>query len=372
MRAQLQRAVLSLAVALLVTTSLSGAASRPTAPSMGVHKAASHSGGPGWAMVTGDYMTHCGLKTDHTLWCWGWNRKGATGTGSSQRFVLHPRQVGDGSDWVKIGMSDSLGCGLRPPGTLWCWGENFGDVPQQMGTAEDWNDILVSGGVVCPLDDTGALRCWETYYGPAGESTQSIPGTWASVSDGNFCGVRASGALGCWNYSYSGDESPSTHQVGQHTDWTAVTAEGSMSSWCASRESTSNIYCFGKNQFGQLGIGRFDPEPTFYQTPVKVVGGIQWKAGTLTGVGCGLNPVGKAYCWGGNIRGYVGDGTTKNRNRPTAVKTRSHWRSINIGGAATCAIAKYTRDLYCWGDNWNRNLGVGLTVRNVTTPHRVL
>ena len=85
---------------------------------------------------------------------------------------------------------------------------------------------------------------------------------------------------------------------------------------------------------------------------------------------CGLTAAGQAYCWGGNqIYGVVGDGTTANRNVPTAV--------VQPGGVTFSAVAiefdlacasTGTGAAYCWGANTNGRFGTGVAAGSFLTP----
>ena len=75
-------------------------------------------------------------------------------------------------------------------------------------------------------------------------------------------------------------------------------------------------YCWGHNSFGSLGNGQAFG---FATKPVAVSGGLlfaQLSAGRGT---CGKTPGGAAYCWGENGDGQLGDGTTVSRFVPTPV-----------------------------------------------------
>ncbi|MFN5343768.1 MAG: RCC1 domain-containing protein, partial [Roseiflexaceae bacterium] len=83
---------------------------------------------------------------------------------------------------------------------------------------------------------------------------------------------------------------------------------------------------------------------------------------------CALNSAGTAYCWGLNDYGNLGDGTTTNNNAPIAVSMPAGvtFTSITAGVAHTCAITS-TGTAYCWGYNVSGQLGDGTTT-NRTTP----
>jgi alpha-tubulin suppressor-like RCC1 family protein len=86
-------------------------------------------------------------------------------------------------------------------------------------------------------------------------------------------------------------------------------------------ETTLNrAYCWGSNTTGQLGDGTISRR----LTPVPVAGGRFFSQVSAGGTEfgshtCGKTAAGVAYCWGWNFYGQLGDGTTTNRNRPTAV-----------------------------------------------------
>lgn len=85
-----------------------------------------------WARITAGGHS-CGLREDGSLWCRGANGAGQLGIRS--RTAHHePVQVGSASDWVAVATAvmdyamdapdNAHTCGLRSDGTIWCWGYN--------------------------------------------------------------------------------------------------------------------------------------------------------------------------------------------------------------------------------------------------------
>lgn len=71
---------------------------------------------------------------------------------------------------------------------------------------------------------------------------------------------------------------------------------------------------------------------------------------------CALTTAGEVYCWGGNQRGELGIGSTVNEAPPTIVPGLKDIVAISAGMGNTCAIERGGR-LYCWGDNSSGQLG---------------
>ena len=116
-------------------------------------------------------------------------------------------------------------------------------------------------------------------------------------------------------------------------------------------------YCWGSNEFGQLGIGAADASP--HSEPVRVGGGLAF---TALAAGfthtCGLTRDGAVFCWGANESAQLGDGTIKNSPLPVRVSSDVKFKMIGPGGTHTCAVS--TDGIgYCWGGNWHGQLGVG-------------
>jgi alpha-tubulin suppressor-like RCC1 family protein len=80
---------------------------------------------------------------------------------------------------------------------------------------------------------------------------------------------------------------------------------------------------------------------------------------------CALTGDGKAYCWGDNSSGQLGDSTTTRRDAPTEVATALRFASISAGPQHTCAV---TTDHFiaCWGRNTVGELGIETALVQLT------
>jgi len=80
---------------------------------------------------------------------------------------------------------------------------------------------------------------------------------------------------------------------------------------------------------------------------------------------------GSVWCWGANVNGQIGDGTTVERPNPTRVRGLPPASSVTVGYYHACAIAM-DGDVYCWGRNQFGQLGNGEQgVEAVSVPQKV-
>ena len=73
---------------------------------------------------------------------------------------------------------------------------------------------------------------------------------------------------------------------------------------------------------------------------------------------CGLTAAGVAWCWGRNVFGQIGDGSTTNRLRPVQVSGGHVFSQISVGYEHTCGLTQ-AGAVWCWGRNQWGTLGIG-------------
>lgn len=237
----------------------------------------------------------------------------------------------------------------------------------------------IDGGVMhtCGLTAGAVVYCWgdggNGQLGNGASQTQSAP---VQVAGGlafdriqaggrHSCGLTMSGTAFCWgdnDWGQLGDGNGGSFV--QETEPVAVlgglefaTLSTGTLHTCAI-ESDGDAYCWGANVSGQLGDGTTADR----DVPVPVAGGLTFSTISAGGQhACGLTPAGAAYCWGSNGFGQLGDGTITARETPVAVAGGLSFATIFAGPEHTCATT--TDDLaYCWGRNTRGQLGDGSTV----------
>jgi alpha-tubulin suppressor-like RCC1 family protein len=126
--------------------------------------------------------------------------------------------------------------------------------------------------------------------------------------------------------------------------------------------------CWGYNQYGQIGDGTNSARTT----PVNVSGLTSGVASISTGANhtCAVTTSGGAKCWGYNLYGQLGDGTITDRSTPGDVSgltsgVAAFTDQIGALGDYTCAMTT-SGGAKCWGYNLYGQLGDGTTTDRST------
>jgi alpha-tubulin suppressor-like RCC1 family protein len=119
--------------------------------------------------------------------------------------------------------------------------------------------------------------------------------------------------------------------------------------------SGGSLFCWGSNLVGQLGDGT----TTDRWSPVPVASGESWRmVSTGNRFACAVTTAGAAYCWGFNPSGELGTGNTTNASTPIAVSGNITFALVSAGSTHACGLAT-NGSAYCWGSNSEGQLGTG-------------
>jgi alpha-tubulin suppressor-like RCC1 family protein len=134
--------------------------------------------------------------------------------------------------------------------------------------------------------------------------------------------------------------------------------------------TSGNVRCWGSDSYGQLGDGNsmsFQVNPTSVATVSGELGGVQAIAAGAHHT-CALLNTSAVRCWGYNIYGQLGDGTTTNRSNPPDTDVLTGAQAIAAGFYHSCALMK-TGSVRCWGYNYDGQLGDGpMSYRTAPAP----
>ncbi len=301
-----------------------------------------------FASVAAGYAHTCGLTASGQAYCWGGNSAGELGDGTTaDRY--QPAPVIGGHGFVSLTAGYKHTCAITQSGTAYCWGINdSGELGIPQGAAS------FCGGWPCspePVPVSGALR-------------------FVSIAGGHYhvCGLTASGKAYCWGwnsaYGLGSTESETCLDIDNNpspcsTTPVAVSGGLSFASLSAGGSHSCGLtasgagYCWGGNNFGQLGNGEPGGGPDSYQ-PVAVVGG-QSFASIVAGQyhTCALTRAGQAFCWGNNAAGRLGIGEQAGPyvfTEPMAVTGDHVFKAVATSFDHTCALSS-DRSVYCWGSD---------------------
>ncbi len=138
-------------------------------------------------------------------------------------------------------------------------------------------------------------------------------------------------------------------------------------------DATGKAYCWGNNDSGQLGNGTTGGQSN---VPVAVSnaasGAVQFSNITVGDIfTCGLSVDGTAYCWGSNFEGRLGDNSLNDSNIPVLVSnpvSGQKYATISASSTHACMTSVSSNLAYCWGGNSLGQLGVPNTTLTSNVP----
>ena len=285
----------------------------------------------------GRWVPSCALLGDGTVRCWGLNDDGQLGDGTTiQRLI--PVAVSGLTGVTGLTAGAFHTCALLGSGDVRCWGYNaYGglgnggmtasSVPVAVAGLDDATAIAAGGFHTCALRGGALPRCWGCdAYGQIGNGGQTdqtspvdVPGAAAAVEFAggllHTCVRLADGTARCWGYNGAGG-------VG------AVTSTLCGGLPCA----LEPVAVSGLGQVARLAIGGY--------------------------FSCARLTDGTVRCWGDNIVGSLGDGTTDDRISPVPVFGGRGVVALTAGRYHACA-ALTDGAVRCWGLGLNGQVGNG-------------
>lgn len=345
-------------------------------------------------------------------WGWGYNNNGQVGNnaGGTNQCALTPVSVlGSVKTFCKISAGEASTAAIDKYGRAWGWGRNvsgqLGDnsvvsrlTPVSvLGSIKTFCHISASlGAHTMAIDKYGRVWGWGTgSNGRLGTNSITDRSTPVSVAGSNktFCKISAGNAWTAaidkygrvWCWGNGGDGRLGTGST--VSALTPVSVIGSTKTFChigtgnattAAIDKYGKIWSWGFNNSGQLGNGANVAQCT----PVALAGATKTfcKISLSNGQTLALDKYGRAWGWGFNAAGLIGDNSVTARNTPVSVAGAAKtFCEIAAGSQHALAIDKYG-NTWAWGPNVNILNGNGIECGQlgakirpfVTTPKSII
>ena len=321
------------------------------------------------------FQTTCALTADGKLHCWGENRTGEFGNGTTTGSA-QPVPGGGGLTFGLIAgsMGTSQMCGVTPDGTSYCWGYNVNGELGDGTTVDRYEPVPIDANIrfrvlassyhTCGLSDEDIAYCWGDGLGGqlgTGSDTSALrparvagTTTYSHITNGMqfSCALARSGLAECWGWgvglgSGTGDRSVlvPTPVSGGHLFRDISASEEHV---CALTQA-GEVYCWGK-----MTPEVFRAEPTRIPMPMPLRSVVSGSRMFVGGASCGLTSQEAAYCWHSGLE-------------PVPVPGRHRFAGLTGGHRKFCGFTP-GGSVLCW--QWV-GVQVGTTDRWIlSTPER--
>ena len=302
------------------------------------------------AISAGSYHT-VALTRDGTVWAWGGNKFGQLGDNTFMQRNT-PAPVRGLKEVIAIACGSQFTMALTRDRTVWVWGDNFG------GVIGNWN-IYSSGKSFLPVH-VSRLAVVTSIAAGTNHALALVKGESVWTWGDNRSGQLGGGTVGANNMRY--DPQPVL------TGAKAIAAGGgSQKNWHSIVIMLDGtVWTFGNNSHGELGNGTTANS----NKPVWVSG---LKGATAAAAGdyftTALRSDGTVWSWGNNSKGQLGDGTFVEKHTPVQVSGHIDTVALAAGGSHALVLKK-DRTVWGWGSNSSGELGDGKTT-NRPTPVQV-
>ena len=313
--------------------------------------------------------TTCAVMDNHSVYCWGHQTFGQWCTDND---VVYDGRRPHRSEHLRCALDVAVGgyytCAINPDRSVSCCGDNtYGELgdgshasrptPEVVPGLRGVQTIDASRKTVV-VDENGDVYWWGLNGGGSSVLGWTAtprrvplpePAKMAAGGGHAICAVGVSGAAYCLGDNQSGilgngTTVSSAEPVVVALPGAARTLDMGSETACAVLDADNAVWCWGKNQDGQLGDGTTETSPT----PVR--------AGNLEAVqvavggsfACAITTQRAVSCWGNNLYGQLGDGTNVTRGTPGLVSVLTYASVVEAGVYEVCAIQHQVT--YCWGD----------------------
>ena len=352
-----------------------------------------------FCQIAGGFCYTVAIDKNGRAWAWGFNSNGQLGDNSTTSRRTPVSILGATKTFCQIAAGGSHTVAIDKNGRAWGWGLNssgqlgnnstlFRITPVSvLGATKTFCQIAAGSSHTVAIDKNGKVWAWGLFSsGQLGDTSDisrltpvSVLGatkTFCQIA-GGFCYTVAIDKNGrAWGWGLNNNGQLGDNSVTSRL--TPVSVLGAVKTFCQIAAGSSHTIAIDKNgqawAWGLNGNGRLgDNSTTSRRTPVSVLGAVktfcQIAAAAAHTVAIDKN--GRAWAWGFNSNGQLGDNSTLSRITPVSVLgTTKTFCQITGGNAHTVAIDK-NGQVWSWGLNGFGQLGDN-SVTSRITPVSVL
>jgi alpha-tubulin suppressor-like RCC1 family protein len=240
----------------------------------------------------------CAVGMSGAVYCWGEVGGGRLGNGVMPAGIANRPQLVPTAmpEFTQVVAGTQYSCALSRTRQVTCWGMSvYGQVGVPVGTLPS-PPVVVAG-----LADVAALAAGAEHV----------------------CAITGDGTVWCWGRGDSGQLGSVSTRSGEGTPTpTPIQKFGPATAISASTNHTCAVvagvaYCWGANRYGQLGIGSTtnNSKPTAVMKLPAMTATVE--AGDRHS--CGALADGNVFCWGANQFGQLGNSAALERPEPREV-----------------------------------------------------
>lgn len=355
-------------------------------------------------LSNGTSYSMCALTEAGQGYCWGNNSHGQLGVDPAvKQSVSAPVQMtaaGSSNKFTDIVQAATTTCAIeKGTAKIFCWGENNGDATtggSHLGTpvagAGQFVKLSMDRNTACGLDTGSRILCWSANgLGQVGVALDKSGAVKPAAFDGNT-GMVISTAMYVPSSPVivpAGQDKadPGTGvpvQVpGQWKDIVVGDQEQDLAkSVVCGIKTNDTVWCWGDNDFGQLGAG--STVKTDSATPVAVATDRKFKSLAISPeTVCGVDTTNHVLCWGANDYGQLGNGSAvPSSSLPVEVDKNTTYQDAGLRAASgnkkwfcglthavntSVGAGKELGAVKCWGRNSFGQMANGTTTP-VSTP----
>lgn len=273
----------------------------------------------------------CARLEDGGIACWGNRKSGAVGDGKPEG-PAQPIRLPAHESFKDLSVGRSSACAVRGDDAVWCWGQlpwqnDPAYVPVEVPSLKGWSHIELGSNQLCALTTTGQVGCWWKNKRPEPQASRSF------LSEGL---ALLAGTPTVRELATGGDVTCGSVDRGDVYCW--VGPSGDPYPWHGLKKPTR----MPLNDVVRVSIG-----------PMHL---------------CALRKDQRIVCLGRNEYGALGAESTKPTEAAVLVNLADA-SGIAVGPEHTCAIAA-AGTVWCWGNNEHGQFGNG-TVHAGLAPGKV-